>query len=113
MALKQVNPTSTPAWLKLKAHFETMEHNSMKEMFQNDTTRTKQFHIQWNDFFVDFSKNNITKETVSLVLELAHEMQVKETLNILKAISSIKLKIERYFIPLCVHLTQQQLRLMA
>ena len=54
MALNQINPTSTPAWQKLKAHFETMEHNSMKEMFQNDTTRTKQFHIQWNDFLVDF-----------------------------------------------------------
>ena len=81
MALNQINPTSTPAWHKLKAHFENMEHNSMKEMFQNDTTRTKQFNIQWRDFVVDFSKNNITKETVSLLLELAHEMQLKEAVS--------------------------------
>jgi glucose-6-phosphate isomerase len=81
MALNQINPTSTHAWHKLKAHFETMEHNSMKEMFRNDTTRTKQFHIQWNDFVVDFSKNNITKETVTLLLELAHDMQLKEAIS--------------------------------
>ncbi len=81
MALNQINPTSTTAWQKLEKHFETMEHNSIKEMFQNDNSRTQQFHIQWNDFLVDYSKNNITKETISLLLELAHQMNLKEAVS--------------------------------
>ena len=81
MSLNQINPTSTPSWKKLEVHFETMKHNSIKEMFQNDSARTQQFHLQWNDFLVDFSKNNITKETVSLLLDLAHEMKLKEAIS--------------------------------
>jgi len=81
MALNQINPTSTPAWQKLKAHFETMKHNSIKEMFQNDSARAQQFHTQWNDFLLDYSKNNITNETINLLLELADEMQLKDAIS--------------------------------
>jgi glucose-6-phosphate isomerase len=81
MALNQINPTSAPAWQKLKAHFETMEHNSIKEMFQNNASRAQQFHVQWNDFLVDFSKNNVTVETVKLLLELANDMQLQDAIS--------------------------------
>ena len=29
-----------------------------KEMFANDAQRAEKFHIQWEDFLVDYSKNN-------------------------------------------------------
>ena len=80
MVLNQINPTATLAWEKLKAHFITMSDNSMKEMFQKDSARTEKFHIQWNDFLVDYSKNNITEETIALLLDLANEMGLKEAM---------------------------------
>ena len=61
MSLPNTNPSNTSAWQNLKKHFSTMETNSIKEMFQKDGTRAEKFHIQWNDFLVDFSKKNHTK----------------------------------------------------
>ena len=81
MALQNINPTQTPSWQNLAKHFESMQHNSIKEMFQKDANRTADFHIRWNDFVVDFSKNNITKETMRLLVELANEAQLKDAIS--------------------------------
>ena len=81
MALQNTNPTETNAWQKLKIHFSTMQSNSIKEMFQKDSKRAENFHIQWNDFLVDYSKNNITQETIDLLLELAEEVNLKDAIS--------------------------------
>ena len=81
MALQNTNPTETNAWQKLKTHFSTMQSNSIKEMFQKDTKRAEKFHIQWNDFLVDYSKNNITQDTIDLLLELAEEVNLKDAIS--------------------------------
>ena len=81
MSLPNTNPSNTNAWQNLKKHFSTMESNSIKEMFQNDGTRAEKFHIQWNDFLVDFSKNNITQETLDLLLKLTEEVNLKEAIT--------------------------------
>ncbi|WP_395044051.1 glucose-6-phosphate isomerase [Flavobacterium sp.] len=80
MALQNTNPTSTSAWQDLKNHFSTMQNNSIKEMFKNDTSRAEKFHIKWNDFLVDYSKNNINQETIALLLKLAEEVNLKESI---------------------------------
>ena len=80
MSLPNTNPSNTNAWQNLKKHFSTMESNSIKEMFQKDGTRAEKFHIQWNDFLVDFSKNNITQETLDLLLKLTEEVNLKEAI---------------------------------
>ena len=81
MALPITNPTNTKAWQNLKNHFSKMESNSIKELFQNDATRAEKFHLKWNDFLVDFSKNNITSETIDLLLQLTEEVQLKKAIE--------------------------------
>lgn len=81
MALQNTNPTATNAWKALEQHYSTMENNSIKEMFQKDDTRAAKFHIQWNDFLVDYSKNNITQETIDLLLKLADEVHLKDAIT--------------------------------
>lgn len=81
MALSKINPTSTSAWQKLSLHYATMQHNSIKELFVNDAKRAENFHIQWKDFLIDYSKNNITQETVDLLLELAQEVGLKQAIS--------------------------------
>jgi len=81
MALQNTNPTKTLAWQNLQKHFQEMNTASMKEMFANDTTRTAKFNFQWNDFVVDYSKNIIDQETMSLLLELAKEVHLEEAIG--------------------------------
>lgn len=77
MALKNTNPTTTLSWQKLQKHFLEIQNSSMKKMFSEDEHRTEKFHIKWNDFLVDYSKNRINQETIDLLLQLAEEVDLK------------------------------------
>lgn len=80
MALQNTNPTTTLAWQKLEKHFQEMQNASMTAMFKEDDSRTSQFHLRWNDFLIDYSKNIINQETIKLLLELANEIQLKDAI---------------------------------
>lgn len=80
MALQTTNPTHTKAWQELQKHYAEMQDVSMKTMFQEDANRTAQFHIQWNDFLIDYSKNRINQTTINLLLELANEVNLKQAI---------------------------------
>ena len=77
MTLPKINPTSTSSWKKLQDHFQNEKNNRIQDHFQNDPNRFEQFSIQWEDFLVDFSKNRLSKETLTLLEELAHEVDLK------------------------------------
>lgn len=81
MALQSINPTQTLAWKKLQAHFETMKNVQMQHLFANEPARAEKMHLQWNDFLVDYSKNIISAETISLLQELANEVQLKDAIT--------------------------------
>ncbi len=81
MALSTVNPSQTQAWQKLEQHFKSMQSVSMKTLFEQDPARAEKFHIQWNDFLIDYSKNRITEETTNLLLQLADEVQLKSAIQ--------------------------------
>lgn len=81
MALSTINPTSTKAWEKLQNHYLEIKNISMQEMFAKDTNRAEKFHINWNNFLVDYSKNIISEETQKLLLELATEANLKKAIE--------------------------------
>ena len=81
MALPKINPTSTEAWQKLQEHFNNIENVHMKDLFDQDDNRADTFTIKWDDFYVDYSKNRITEETKSLLLELAKEVKLDEAIS--------------------------------
>ncbi|MBW4359072.1 glucose-6-phosphate isomerase [Flavobacterium taihuense] len=81
MALNTINPTETSAWKKLQAHYNEIQKASMTEMFKADTSRTEKFHLKWNDFLVDYSKNRINQDTIDLLLELANETGLKNAIS--------------------------------
>ena len=53
----------------------------MKEMFANDTQRAEKFHIQWQDFLVDYSKNILNQDTINLLLDLAKKVQLQDAIS--------------------------------
>ncbi|NKI31457.1 glucose-6-phosphate isomerase [Croceivirga thetidis] len=81
MSLPKINPTKTKAWQKLSQHFDTVHTKHLAELFQDNPERAANFSIDWQDFFVDYSKNNIDKTTKNLLLELADEVHLKESLE--------------------------------
>ena len=53
----------------------------MQDLFEGDAKRGEQFRICWDDFYVDFSKNHLTQETLALLTELAEECHLKEAMS--------------------------------
>ena len=81
MAFPSINPTFTNAWKQLRVHFNEMQNVHMKDLFSQDAKRAHKFTIKWDDFYVDYSKNRITEETLNYLLELADEVKLKEAIE--------------------------------
>ncbi|NRB60652.1 MAG: glucose-6-phosphate isomerase [Winogradskyella sp.] len=81
MGLKSINPASTDAWKKLQSHFETIQSKHLKELFEEDTERVSKLTLSWDDFYVDFSKNRISEETIDVLIELANEVDLKDAIS--------------------------------
>jgi glucose-6-phosphate isomerase len=79
--LKNVNPTTTEAWKKLQEHYEVMKTKHMKDLFAADPKRAKKFSLQFEDIFLDYSKNIITEETLKYLLQLAEETHLKDAIE--------------------------------
>jgi glucose-6-phosphate isomerase len=81
MALPNINPTETKAWKQLQNHFEAVKDVHMKDLFAQDKNRANAFTISWEDFYLDFSKNRITAETLKYLLQLADEVKLKDAIK--------------------------------
>jgi len=81
MALPNINPTTTHSWKKLQEHFKNVKDVQMKDLFAEHKDRANKFTIQWDDFYIDFSKNRITEETFKYLLELANDVKLKDAIK--------------------------------
>lgn len=79
--LPTVNPTQTNAWKELEKYFATFKGTQMKDMFAKDSQRAAKYSLQFEDIFVDFSKNLIDEKVMSLLLKLAEECGLKEAIE--------------------------------
>lgn len=73
------NLTDLSSWKKLQAHYNATKDLKMKDLFAQDPNRFQSFNVTFNDILVDYSKNRITKETMSLLIELAKEVDLKKS----------------------------------
>ena len=81
MALKKINPTSTPSWNLLREHSNDIKNFHMKDLFAQDNKRASKMSVHWEDFYVDFSKHRITDKTLQLLLKLADEVDLKDAVS--------------------------------
>lgn len=81
MALPKINPTTTNAWKNLQEHFNQVKDLKMNSLFAEDADRADKMTIKWEDFYVDFSKNRITEETIDHLLELAKDCKLDEAIK--------------------------------
>lgn len=79
--MKNINPTHTAAWKKLSNHFQEIKDLHLNDLFKDHPQRAEELSLQWEDLFVDMSKNRITAETRQLLLELADECGLQEAIE--------------------------------
>jgi glucose-6-phosphate isomerase len=81
MTFPSVNPTKTASWKQLQNHFEGLKGVHMKDLFAQDRNRADKFTIKWEDFYLDYSKNRITEETLIGLIKLAEEVKLKDAID--------------------------------
>lgn len=81
MSLKNQNPTSTKSWGKLLSHFKDIKSKTIVSYFDENSNRSDELTIKWEDFYVDFSKNRLDKQTISLFTDLLNEIQLKDSIS--------------------------------
>jgi glucose-6-phosphate isomerase len=69
--------TRTPEWQALAHHHRQAASLSMREMFAADPQRFAKFSLRLGDMLLDYSKNRITEETLSLLVDLARAADVE------------------------------------
>ncbi|MEP7163678.1 MAG: glucose-6-phosphate isomerase [Ferruginibacter sp.] len=77
----KIDPTGTAAWKALTAHYEQMKDTRIKQLFAEDANRFISFSTTVGDTLFDYSKNNISTETKSLLLNLAADCKLTEAIK--------------------------------
>ncbi|MEJ7778014.1 MAG: glucose-6-phosphate isomerase [Daejeonella sp.] len=78
--LPRQNFTATAAFKSLKTHFNRLENDQLKDLF-DDARRFEKFSIRFEDILLDYSKNRITDETMRLLTDLAEESGLKDAIE--------------------------------
>jgi len=77
--MQNINPTTTNAWSKLEKFAAGQKEQTIQSLF-NDGDRFKDYHLRFKDILVDFSKNNVDRETFATLIQLANETGLKEAI---------------------------------
>ena len=72
--MQNINPTQTNAWKALTQHHAQRKKATIQELFAQEKDRFNKYSLTFNDeILVDFSKNNLTQETLGLLRQLSEE----------------------------------------
>jgi len=69
--------TTSTAWQTLLLHHQSMAGQHLRDLFAQDPQRFSKFSLQFHDLLLDYSKQLVTDETVTLLLQLARQQQVE------------------------------------
>ncbi len=65
--------TDRPAWKALEAHYREVRKLHLRDLFAADAGRGERFAADASGLYLDYSKNRITSETLTLLIQLAQE----------------------------------------
>ncbi len=73
--------TQRKAWTALQAHSEKLRELHLRDLFAKDPRRGERMTAEAVGLFLDYSKNRITDETISLLIELAKESGLQSRID--------------------------------
>ena len=69
------------AWSALEAHHQAMKGLHLRQLFAEDPKRGERLAVEGAGIYLDYSKNRITGETLRLLLQLAQESGLRESID--------------------------------
>ena len=69
MPLPHNNPTELGCWERLNALSQQLKQTTLANLFSADPGRARKLSIEWEDFFVDFSKHLVTDQVMGKLYE--------------------------------------------
>jgi glucose-6-phosphate isomerase len=73
--------TERPAWKALTSHHKTIRELHLRKLFADDPTRGERMTAEAAGLYLDYSKNRVTDETLTLLLQLAGESCLHERID--------------------------------
>ena len=70
-----------PAWAALGAHHKKIDGVHLKQLFAEDAKRGERFAVEDIGIYLDYSKNRITDETLTLLLQLAEQSGLRAKID--------------------------------
>src|SRR5438093_1957421 len=70
-----------PAWKALEAHYGKVRGLHLRTLFADDAKRGERMTAEAAGIYLDYSKNRITDETMTLLLRLAEESGLRERID--------------------------------
>jgi len=74
-------PTAGTAWEALASHYKTVSKLHLRQLFADDPKRGERMTVEAAGFYLDYSKNRITDETLRLLLQLAEESDLRSRID--------------------------------
>jgi glucose-6-phosphate isomerase len=73
--------TARPAWKALAAHYQSVRHLDLRRLFAGDPKRGQRLTAEAVGLFLDYSKNRVTDETLTLLVQLAEESGLRARID--------------------------------
>jgi glucose-6-phosphate isomerase len=73
--------TARPAWQALNAHYRQVREAHLRQLFAADPTRGERMTAEAVGLYLDYSKNRITHDTLTLLLQLAEESGLRARID--------------------------------
>jgi glucose-6-phosphate isomerase len=70
-----------PAWTSLQSHYEKVKGLHLRQLFAEDPKRGERLAVEGAGVYLDYSKNRITDETLTLLIQLAGEAGLRERIE--------------------------------
>jgi glucose-6-phosphate isomerase len=70
-----------PAWAALQAHHKQIAPLHLRKLFADDPERGERLTLEAAGIYLDYSKNRVTDETLSLLVKLADESGLREHID--------------------------------
>ena len=71
MTTTRAQLTKRPTWKALEAHYQKIRGLHLRDLFSGDPKRAERMTVEGAGIYFDYSKNRITNETLTLLLQLA------------------------------------------
>ncbi len=70
-----------PEWQNLQDHYSKIKNIHLRDLFRDDPLRSREFRVEDEGLYFDYSKNRVTGETMELLIKLAGRCSLKQEIE--------------------------------